>query len=412
MATSSVLSLHARVVFPIDRPPIEYGTVAIDGERIASVDARSPAHAARDLGDVALIPGLVNAHTHLEFSRLPRPLGEPGMPLAEWIRLVISQRARSAAANEDAIAAGLAESVMSGVTTIGEIATSPFTAYRAEPAVHLTLFHEVIGFSQARAASAYAAAVERLAAFNQTRTDREQGFSPHAPYTVSPELLRRLVDLAENRNLPLTMHLAESADELRLLADGAGPFQELLDERSMWDAAAIPRGTRPLDYLHALSATPRSLVIHGNYLNAEERAYLAAHSDRMSLVYCPRTHAYFGHPAYPLSELLSAGVRVVLGTDSRASNPDLDLLADMRHVARMHPAISPQVILQMATLDAARSLGRDARLGGLTTGKWADIVALPLPDGATGTPDDLLAAVFDADVRPSHIWLRGREQPG
>ena len=93
------------------------------------------------------------------------------------------------------------------------------------------------------------------------------------------------------------------------LRDGTGPFQELLEERSMWDAEAIPRGSRPLDYLRMLAEAPRALVIHGNYLDAEERAFLAEHADRMSLVYCPRTHAYFGHPPYPLAELLAAGVQ-------------------------------------------------------------------------------------------------------
>jgi cytosine/adenosine deaminase-related metal-dependent hydrolase len=403
------VSLHARVVFPVDGPPIHHGTVTIEGERIVAVDSANPGRGTRDLGHVALLPGLVNAHTHLEFSSLRQPLGEPGMGLADWIRRVISEREKGVASPEVAIATGLAESVAAGVTTTGEIAKASLSAYRTSFAVHLTLFSEVIGFSRARAASALAAAEQRLASADLPPGDFELGLSPHAPYTVSPELLRRLVTFANGRNLPLAMHLAESADELRLLAEGRGPFQELLQERSMWDESAIPRGSRPLDYLQALAAGTRSLVIHGNYLDAQERAFLAEHAGQMSLVYCPRTHAYFGHPPYLLPESLSAGVRVVLGTDSRASNPDLDLLADMRYVADKYPTIAPHAILRMATLDGARALGREPQLGSLTPGKWADIVALPLPKGASGTPDNLLAAIFDANVRPCAVWLRGRE---
>jgi hypothetical protein len=144
--------------------------------------------------------------------------------------------------------------------------------------------------------------------------------------------------------------------------------------------------------------------------NEEERTFLATNADRMSLVYCPRTHAYFHHPPFPIAQLLAAGVRVALGTDSRASNPDLDLLAEMRHAAQTHPAIDPQAILQMGTLAGACALGREEQAGTLTPGKLASIVAMPLPAPATGSPEKLLAALFAAEQdqpRPI-VWLRGR----
>jgi cytosine/adenosine deaminase-related metal-dependent hydrolase len=205
------------------------------------------------------------------------------------------------------------------------------------------------------------------------------------------------------------MHLAESAEEIELLAAGTGEFQELLDERSMWDAAAIPGGSRPLDYLRLLAEAPRALVVHGNYLEADESDFLAARAERMSLVVCPRTHAYFGHPPYPLADMLAAGVRVALGTDSRASNPDLNLLAEMRHVARIHPKIDPRAIVRMGTLAGAEALGLDWRVGSLTAGKLANAIAVPLPPGATGSPQEMLAAVLANADRPSAVWLRGRE---
>jgi cytosine/adenosine deaminase-related metal-dependent hydrolase len=175
----------------------------------------------------------------------------------------------------------------------------------------------------------------------------------------------------------------------------------------MWDAGAIPRGSRPLDYLKLLAEAPRALVIHGNYLGNDEWRFLAAHCHRMSLVYCPRTHSYFAHPRYPLTQLLAAGVTVALGTDSRASNPDLDLLAEMRHVARLYAELNPQEILRMGTLAGAQALGRADEVGSITRGKLANLVAVALPGDSTANPVQLLASILADDAAPCAIWLRG-----
>ncbi|HEY3394522.1 MAG TPA: amidohydrolase family protein [Lacipirellulaceae bacterium] len=399
------VSLQARIIFPVDRPPIEHGFVTIDGKRIVAVGANAPSGEVIDLGAVALLPGLVNAHTHLEFSHLSRPLGAPGMPLADWIRLVIAERGRSDDSGDEAIAAGLRESIRHGVTTIGEI-----LAGNASPAygeADVTAFVEVIGFSRARAQSALVATIERIHQFDRTINRIWLGVSPHTPYTVSPELLKQLVGMARGRGFPVAMHLAESADELELLESGTGRFQELLDERSMWDDAAIPHGSRPLDYLRMLAEAPRALVIHGNYLDEEECAFLAANSERMSLIHCPRTHSYFFHPPFQLSQLLANGVRVALGTDSRASTPDLDLLAEMRHVARLHPQLDPHDILRMGTLAGALALGRENEVGRIAPGTLANLVAIPVPEVAGATASDLLAAMFADGAAPRLVGLRG-----
>lgn len=198
------------------------------------------------------------------------------------------------------------------------------------------------------------------------------------------------------------MHLAESREELQLLAEGAGDFADLLEERSMWDSTAIPHGTRPIDYLYTLAKAPRSLVIHGNYLTADEFALLGTRRDCMSVVYCPRTHAFFAHEPYPLSQMLSAGARVVLGTDSRASNPDLDLLAEMRVAADRHPDASAVDFLRMATLDAAEALGIGRDVGSLTAGKRADLIALPC------TSRDPIEVILDSHTRATRVWRAGQ----
>jgi aminodeoxyfutalosine deaminase len=409
-------SLRARVVFPIDSPPIENGVVTIEGERIVAVST-SPldGEPVRDLGDAALFPGLINAHTHLEFSGLLQPLGEPGMALVDWIPTVLAHRRSRDSTAKMSIPAGCLESLAQGVTTIGEIATADAAAYADLAPVDLVLMIETIGFSRARAESALQAAAQQLNAFDAKfagAANVQLGLSPHAPYTVSPELLASLIALARKRNLPIAMHVAESVDELELLASGTGRFQQLLDERSMWDDTAIPRGSTPFDYLQLLATAPRALVIHGNHLDRDEHAFLATHSDRMSLVYCPRTHAYFDHPPYPLAQLLNASVCVALGTDSRASNPDLSLLAEIRDVAQRHPEVRPESVLRMGTLAGAQALGREQACGSITPGKLANLFAIPTRAAKTQRAEDVLSEVLLSTTAPSAVWCRGQQVLG
>ena len=375
--------------------------VTIDGDRIVAVEPASHRSGdVRDLGDVVLMPGLVNAHTHLEFSHLQTPLGRPGMPLVEWLPLAIAERQRHHAIVVQSIAAGIQESITAGTSALGDIATAEPTVVKSSSQLKILPFLEAIGFSRARAASVFAAIEQRVA--DAERWNLEVGINPHAPYTVSPELVAKLVALACVHGMPVAMHLAESAEELDFLFAGSGPFRDLLEARSMWDDSAIPRGSRPLDYLRLLAQAPRSLVIHGNYLAPDEHKFLADHADRMTLVYCPRTHVYFDHPRYPLDEALAAGVQVALGTDSRASNPDLSLLGEMRQVARAHSAVRPETILEMATLHGAQALGCDEQCGSLAPGKLANLIAVPAPNG-------WLTELLHGDAAPSAIWLGGRE---
>ena len=399
------LTLRARWVAPVDRPPIHDGQLVVEQGRVANVARRQACDGpVQDLGDVVLMPGLVNAHTHLEFSDLTRPLGQPGISLSAWIRQIIGERHRSDRRAEPSIAAGLSDSLLCGVTALGEIATGDVSRYASSRRPRLTLFQEAIGFSAGRVESVAADVLRRLEATPGDLNSAIVGISPHAPYTVHPELLQRLVDVAVARDLPLAMHLAESQEELQLLADGTGPLRQLLEDRSMWDPDAIPRRTSVLDYLQTLARAPRALVIHGNYLTTDEIALLGRQRATMSVVYCPRTHAYFQHAAYPLPQLLAGGARVALGTDSRASSPDLNLLAEMRAVASRFSAIAPEEIVRMATIEGAVALGLDRLLGSLAPGKFADLAAISC-DPASSDPYEAVVAP-DSTVRG--VWLRGQ----
>ena len=200
------------------------------------------------------------------------------------------------------------------------------------------------------------------------------------------------------------MHLAESREELEFLRDGSGPFRELLESRGGFDPTARPLGSRPLDELRRLSQVHRALVIHGNYLDDEEIEFLGWHRHRLSVVYCPRTHAWFDHAPYPLEKMLTAGAVVALGTDSRASSPDLSLLAEMRHVARTFPALGRATVLELGTLGGARALGRETEIGTLAVGNWANLTAIRLPDDPRADPHELM---IDGDGDVAGTWVRG-----
>lgn len=450
-------ALRARLVCPVAAPPIEDAVVVLDGDRIERIGRQVPADVeVEDLGDVALMPGFVNAHCHLEFSSLGRKVGRTGLPVPDWIRQVIEKRP-PAKKMAKAIASGLEESLRHGVTTVAEICRTETDAYRINGlSPRLILLQESIGFSQARATSALNAAEARLEELSSLLRPSDAagnghaasamngdglnghgingdhangtngyanghesnghgirienrfrlGVSPHSPYTASPQLIRELVSVAANRQMPVAMHLAESPEELQLLTEGRGPFQKILEERGMWDPWVIGRGSAPLDYLRMLTRAPKSLVVHGNYLDYTELAMIARQAGAMSLCYCPRTHAHFKHKPYPLAQALELGVPVCLGTDGRASSPDLSMLSEMREVAMQHRGVSPEAILRMGTLSGAEALGLE-EVGAIRPGALADLVSVPLPKNATGRPDELLSAILHSEEEVEYVWLGG-----
>jgi cytosine/adenosine deaminase-related metal-dependent hydrolase len=398
------LALRARWVLPVASPPIADGLIVVRGSEIVSVGVYS-GEPARDLGDVAILPGLVNAHTHLEFSGLAAPLGTPGMPLPTWIRHTVSaRRATDPAEHDGAVTQGLRESLAASTTTVGEIATRDWResdpqVARLKPDVRI--FFELIAPVVQRVPAALVAA-EQFAR-GTTSSNILPGLSPHAPYTVHPQLLSGLVELAGRFQIPLAMHLAESPEELELLRSGGGPFAELLRDFGAWDADPAARYPQVLDYLRQLAGAPRSLVIHGNYLDDQEIEFLSVHAATMTVVYCPRTHHFFGHPRYPLARLLNAGVALALGTDSRASNPDLSLFDELRFVAAEHTDVEPATLLRLATLGGAQALGLADRIGTLEPGKRANFAVVQLGERVA----DPHAAILASTARVRQVWIGG-----
>ncbi len=541
MSETGVQNLKARYVFPVLGPPIPDGVVRIVRSQIVAVGKEALPGSVEDLGQVALLPGLINAHTHLDLSLLDRPIGRPGLSFSQWVRLVVERFRRpvvrqsppsicsdgdqpsvdasqegiggpsEAVGFEDqaylvdslssreppnwtelALQTGLAELIRSGTTAVADIAQPGFTGHLySQTGMKGIVFLELRGPTRSRVAQALQQAQEHLAAWLagvsgkpissgagsaevapispvednycksplslslSHRREREKvplrrpalqaglspgkrgdfgqpieesssaiitpptegatigfpppwqlGLSPHAPYTVRPELLEAAVALAKKHRLPLAMHLAESLEEIQFLQTGQGPLRDLLEDLGQWEPGLVQPPLRPLDYLRQLAQADRALIIHGNYLDEEEWAFLAAHRDRMAVVFCPRSHAHFGHRPYPLQQMLSWGVRVILGTDSRASAPEMNMLAELRWAAGRFPDLPPQKILELATLESAQAVGWGEELGALVPGRRADIIAVALPDQpGAADPYELL---FHTDLPVVGAWIAGQ----
>lgn len=392
--SSSPIAVQARWVLPVDQPPIERGTVTIAAGRILAVGENRSGKPPRDLGDVALLPGLVNAHTHLEFSLIDKPLGEAGILFPKWIGKVVEYRRTQARAlmvetdgfqryRRRAAERGLAELRSAATVAVGDVATAgwPRECFPVS-GLYSTIFLELLGLDAAQQDSLLAMAKSFVTDLQDMGRHLRPGISPHAPYTVSPDLLRKVCELSAQERFPVAMHLAESLAEIELLASHSGPLVEQLESMKAWHRGAIPRGIAPQNYLELLATADRALVIHGSFLNEGDWQLLAGRRDRMSVVYCPRTNSFFKHGRYPLAEMLSAGVRVAIGTDSLASNPDLSLLAELRHVLREHPTLPPEEVLNLGTLAGAKSLGLADRLGSIAPGKDASLAIAELDNPA------------------------------
>jgi cytosine/adenosine deaminase-related metal-dependent hydrolase len=392
-------TLTARWIFPADSAPLESGTLTIAGETIQAAQPRGAPRADVDLGNVAVLPGFVNAHTHLDLSALRSCCPpERGENLPQWLRDVIRYRRGQAPEEiEAAVRAGLSESIAHGTTLLGDISAggASWSALVDAP-IRSVVFHEMLG-PRTRAEETVATVAAWLSHHPATPTCRP-GLSPHAPYSVHKSLFEAAAQLARFGDMPLATHLAESREELELLRERRGPFVDFLRELGVWREGGLLRD--PLEVVSLCDSAPRLLLVHGNYLPLD-----ASLPSQASIVYCPRTHAAFGHPAHGFETWLGNGVNVALGTDSLASNPDLDLLAEARFVRQQRPHIDGAALLRMATLNGAIALGWDSETGSLSRGKSADLVVVPLLDQEHDDPHDL---IFASNQRIEAVMCRGR----
>ena len=406
-STAAPLVLRARYTYLGGRRVVENHAVVVANGVIRAIERADRVSAKRiELGDALLVPGFVNAHTHLELGYAAGCLtGEMGF--VDWLRGLMA-RIREASADDVSrvVRCGLRESVSHGVTTLGDITRQPAATRRiiasATGVPTVVSFGEVIATGTLRDGAAGRIAE---AADDSLVTPRLGiGISPHAPYTVERAAMTASAEVARRRALPVCIHAAETRDELDYCRSGGGPLREFLGELQVFDDRVPPIGASPIAYLDECGVLgPRTLLVHCNYVDGDDIARIRTRGARVA--YCPRTHAAFGHSRYPLDRLLSAGVGVCLGTDSLASNPDLSILEELRFAARRYRDIAPHDLIEMATLNGAAALGLGDITGRLQPGLRADLVAVPVNARSVRHACD---ALIDGDAPVLLTCLRGR----
>lgn len=382
--------IRARAVVTMDGDPIENGAVAITGNRITQVgrwrDFRPGADdEVVDLGERALLPGMINAHCHLDYTILRGAIPASGS-FSEWIRSINTKKAGLVASDYvRSIEMGFAEAASFGTTTIANLEAFPelISAVNYAP-LRTWWFAEMIDVRSAISAVDILETLEKSAPW-----PGGVGLAPHAPFTASGKLFEETAALAKARNIPATTHLAESAEEMEMFRAGSGPMFDFLQSigRPMDDCG---KGT-PLELmLRQGLCDERWLIAHLNQLSAEDFVLLKS-APRFHIVHCPRSHAYFGHAPFAFAELRDLGFNICLGTDSLASNEDLSLFSEMRQFWKTEPALRADEILEMTTVNAAAALGQGNSLGRLRVGAFADLLAVPFRGGLNQVAAEILA---------------------
>jgi aminodeoxyfutalosine deaminase len=333
-----------------------------------------------DWGSAVIMPGLVNAHTHLELTAL-RGQVTKFTSFTDWVlQLIDKRRIWTKEQFLNSAREGSNAALSTGTTLIGDVTTSGF-AWKAalDQNLRRIVFQESLALSPDNLNSAMDSLVQQLDESPETGL-LMHGVSPHAPYSVSPELYRQIAELCRQRKLLLETHVAETIAEVEFLQAGTGELIEFLQRLGVLPEGWKPPQLSPIAYLDSLGVLgPSSLLVHCNYLDQESIGRIL--NARSSVVHCPRSHGFFGHDEHPLRQLLDSGINVALGTDSLASNDSLSMLDEMRYLFKKRKDIKCEEIFRTATLNGAAALGFGGVLGRLRRGYWADLTVMEIPEG-------------------------------
>jgi len=392
--------VRARVVVTIDGPPIENGAVVISGNRILDIgkfpeiSGRHSGQELVDLGEQALLPGLINAHCHLDYTCLRGKI-PPTKSFADWIRAISAAKAKLSEQDYlTSITEGFAEAKKFGTTTIANLTAFPELIPQVDPPIRTWWFAELIDVRDpSRTNELVDLAIDALKC--GTDSGGGIGLAPHALLTASANLYRRCEGISRLENVLLTTHLAESREEMSMFHDAAGPLYEFLKSigRDMSDCGH----ETPCAWFTKIVGAPAGralptdwIVAHLNELAENDFELLEGSTRKFHVVHSPRSHDYFAHSRFPFERLRSIGFNISLGTDSLASNENLSLFAEMRALQRSEPALSPKQVLEMVTVNAARALGKPQTLGRIRTNCFADLIAIPC-SGAADAFEEILA---------------------
>jgi cytosine/adenosine deaminase-related metal-dependent hydrolase len=396
-----VTTYRARWLLPIDTPSIHGGWVSIERGRIVGVGAGRPPEPADDLGDVVVLPALVNAHQHLELSWLEGQV-PPAASMVDWIRQIIRLRTETPRGNavRDAMQRAARSMRAAGTIAVGDISNT-----LASPPVFADLgfsgvvFHELLGFdlSSAAAAEAVTRGWEAVDAVRNQSDGPAVSVVAHSPYSCSAEFIKRIA--MARRSAPLTIHLAESAEEIEFLHTGGGPFRSLLQDLGVWPDGWQPPQCDPVTYLDRLGyLQPGLLVVHCVHLRNGDLERLR--DAGAILVTCPRSNEWVGAGIPPLARAYADDVPVAVGTDSLASVPTLNLFDEMAAMRRIAPEVTAASFLESATRVGAAALGLDDELGTIAPGKRAELLVVDVPSGVTDVEEYLVSGVPADRVRP------------
>jgi cytosine/adenosine deaminase-related metal-dependent hydrolase len=391
-------------ILPIAEPPIRGGFVTVADGRIAHVSREVAPHPAA-LGSVAILPALVNAHTHLELSHLHARV-PPSPSFTEWVGHLMALRREfpdpAASPIVDAAREAIARARASGTGLVGDISNTLVTVpLLREAGLPAHVFYELLGFNHPDPVGRVREA--RLAADAAGVDDRDVRISlaAHAPYSVSAALFRAIrADLDAHPHPVTSVHLAESMAEVELLRHGRGPTRDMLERLGVWTPEWQVPGVSPTEYLDTLGfLRPHSLLVHGVQLAGDDLARVKAAG--APIVSCPRSNAYVGAGPPPLASFYAARIPVALGTDSLASCTDLNMFAELAEARRIAPAVPARELLRSATLTGAEVLAFDTHYGSIETGKRATLIAVRVPANVDDVEEYLVSG-----VQPDAIsWL-------
>ena len=395
---------RAAWILPIAAPPIRGGWVAVERGLITAVGVE-PQETSIDLGCTAVLPSLVNAHTHLELSYLRGAVGRADRFL-DWIRAVIAARQTYSDPRNPAILraarTAIAEARATGTGLIGDVSNTLVTApLLKEAGMPARLFYELLGFNASDPSEQVATARAAANAAQSTAPGVRVSLAPHAPYSVAPGLfsaIRR--DLEAHVDDVSTVHLGESPEEVEFLSTGQGAWCDLLRELGVWNNSwKVPRSS-PVRYLADVGfLDSRVIAVHVVQCSQDDLVRLRAAGT--SVVSCPRSNHYVGVGDPPLASFYRAGLPVALGTDSLASVDDLNMFAELAAARRLAPEVPARQLLESATLAGARALGFGRDLGSIEAGKRASVIAVRLPGHVDDVEEYLVSGVKPDAIR----WL-------
>jgi len=393
--------LRARFIYPVSAPPIEDGAVFIDGNKIRAVMPwkNLRPHASEkitDLGEVILLPGLVNAHCHLDYTDMAGELPPP-RTFTDWIGAITAYKAAwSYSDYARSWLRGAHQLLKTGTTTVADIEAMPDLLPEVWEATPLRIFSfiEMTGIKSRRPPGEILR--EAVQMIDSLRHPRHRAMlSPHAPYSTRPELLRLTAATARRRNWRVSTHIAESEQEFEMFQHARGAMHHWL-KRNERDNSDCGLGSPVAHFARNKLLGENVLAVHVNYLARGDATLLAR--NRTHVVHCPRSHDYFKHTKFECERLANAGVNICLGTDSLATTrksgkqkPELDMFAEMRLFADHEKSAAPEEILCMATVNGARALGLARKIGELSKRSFADLIALPAPGKLKDLPEAILA---------------------